>query len=236
MNDTGPAHKGARRGEGRHPASAAAFDLRRQADVSTISCYDHEESDIRFWISFVPWEPVRCDGANLQAAARRPGSPPEPKPSQRCSEDPHDTLESRKHTQGSDDRKTALSIRDDFSKTFTNLLSPTGPTTRPPKSTPSRAARHYTWSSRSAAAAREKIDPNNDEARTTNGDGRLERKHNQSDLRRKESCFRLRTASTRESSSKRLATGKPESKHCIRKASDSFVEVHSQEARRMPQH
>jgi hypothetical protein len=36
------------------------------------------------------------------------------------SEGPHDTLESRKHTQGSDDRKTALSIRDDFSKTFTN--------------------------------------------------------------------------------------------------------------------
>lgn len=49
----------------------------------------------------------------------------------------------------------SLSYKDCFAGRYTNPPSPTGPTTRPPKSTPSRAARHCTWSSLSAAVARE---------------------------------------------------------------------------------
>jgi hypothetical protein len=56
-------------------------------------------------------------------------------------------------------------------ETCTNHPSPTGPTTRPPKSTPSRAARHCTWSSPSAVAAREQRPQQRRSERVTNSNG-----------------------------------------------------------------
>lgn len=77
VNTTGPAHKGARRGEGGHPASTAAPDLRRQADVSMNLPLCLGAIGRTILDSLISRESMRCDGAGPQAAARHP-RPAEP--------------------------------------------------------------------------------------------------------------------------------------------------------------
>jgi hypothetical protein len=128
------------------------------------------------WFS-VSWEFTRCSGANLQAAARRRRL--QIKPSQRCQTVYKTQKQARREGHKEAWIAGTWATENHIARPSTNPPSPTGPTTRPPKSTLSRAARHCTWSLPSVAAAREKRlrRHTNNEARTLDSDRQSERKH-----------------------------------------------------------
>lgn len=88
-------------------------------------------------------------GANLQAATRRRGN----YRTQIVAVLPRVCTRQA----GSQKRRTHKEAREWIVELLADLNSPIGPTTRPPKSTPSKAAQPCTWSSPSVVVAREQI-------------------------------------------------------------------------------
>lgn len=136
---------------------------------------------------YVSWAPIRCDGANLQAAATRPGSPPEPKPSRRCQR------VRMIHQRARSTRKEATiakphSLLEMISPKHSLTYSPPQGRRQDRRRVRPRGRRDTALGSRPPRRQLVNNNLNDDEARTMNGDGRLERKHDQSDLRRKELC------------------------------------------------